>query len=299
MADSLVDSLSPTFEPEKYRDKYREQVLDLIDRRHQVRVRWRPRMTAEAPKVVDLMAALEASVAAAKDARSRIRRPGRDEERGCADQRSARHVSTAKANKSAPSRRPALKKKSASISAAWSCASLSRDRGRWTDALSLSNLDKVLYPTRVHQGRDHRLLRADRADDVAAPGRTRHHVPAFPDGADKKGFFEKRCPKHRPEWVEPPSARATTRVKSGTAASTNRRPWCGPANMAALEIHAPMALAEDLDTPNAACSTSTGRAGDIVECCQVALRAREVLRRSVWRRRPRRRVRRVCRCTCH
>ena len=30
MAESLVESLSATFEPEKYRDEYREQVLDLI-----------------------------------------------------------------------------------------------------------------------------------------------------------------------------------------------------------------------------------------------------------------------------
>ena len=30
MAESLVDSLTAAFEPEKYRDEYREQVLDLI-----------------------------------------------------------------------------------------------------------------------------------------------------------------------------------------------------------------------------------------------------------------------------
>ena len=23
----------------------------------------------------------------------------------------------------------------------------------------------------------------------------------FPSGTDQKGFFEKRCPSHRPEWV--------------------------------------------------------------------------------------------------
>lgn len=33
MAEALVESLSAAFEPKKYRDNYREQVLDLIERK--------------------------------------------------------------------------------------------------------------------------------------------------------------------------------------------------------------------------------------------------------------------------
>ena len=33
MAEALVESLSADFEPNKYRDNYREQVLDLIERK--------------------------------------------------------------------------------------------------------------------------------------------------------------------------------------------------------------------------------------------------------------------------
>ena len=71
MADQLIESLSDRFEPESYRDTYREQLLDLIDRKSQGLD-----LTAEltpAPSgdtVIDLMAALEASVAAARAARS-------------------------------------------------------------------------------------------------------------------------------------------------------------------------------------------------------------------------------------
>jgi DNA end-binding protein Ku len=64
MAQQLIDSLSTEWEPEKYRDEYREKVLELIERKaagEEIAVQ------PEAPqptKVPDLMAALEASLAA-------------------------------------------------------------------------------------------------------------------------------------------------------------------------------------------------------------------------------------------
>jgi len=71
MAESLVESLSATFEPEKYTDQYREQVLDLISAKASGAELTVPESPVEKPKVIDLMAALEASVQAAKDARGR------------------------------------------------------------------------------------------------------------------------------------------------------------------------------------------------------------------------------------
>jgi len=71
MAEALVASLSAEFEPNKYRDEYREQVLDLIERKAAGEEFEAPAPAAAAPAVVDLMAALEASVKAAKDARKR------------------------------------------------------------------------------------------------------------------------------------------------------------------------------------------------------------------------------------
>ena len=65
MAQQLIESLATDFEPERYKDEYREKVLELIeaqgrgrgDRRRSPRRRRRPRCP-------DLMAALEASLAA-------------------------------------------------------------------------------------------------------------------------------------------------------------------------------------------------------------------------------------------
>jgi DNA end-binding protein Ku len=71
MAEALVASLAADFEPEKYHDEYREEVMALIRMKADGEEFEVPAAAAEKPKVVDIMAALEASVAAAKEARSR------------------------------------------------------------------------------------------------------------------------------------------------------------------------------------------------------------------------------------
>ena len=71
MAESLVQSLSADFEPEKYHDEYREQVMTLIQMKADGEAMVEPPEgeTVET-NVIDIMAALEASVAAAKASRS-------------------------------------------------------------------------------------------------------------------------------------------------------------------------------------------------------------------------------------
>ncbi len=71
MAEALVASLAADFEPEKYHDEYREEVMALIQMKADGEEFEVPEIAAEKPKVVDIMAALEASVAAAKEARTR------------------------------------------------------------------------------------------------------------------------------------------------------------------------------------------------------------------------------------
>ncbi len=67
MARSLIDSLTTDFEPDKYRDEYRERVLELIKQKASGQEIVVEESAEEAPRVVDLMAALEASLAAVKD----------------------------------------------------------------------------------------------------------------------------------------------------------------------------------------------------------------------------------------
>jgi DNA end-binding protein Ku len=64
MAQQLIDSLSADFEPDKYHDEYRERVLNLIERKaagEEIAIEPQAEEPAAAP---DLMAALEASLAA-------------------------------------------------------------------------------------------------------------------------------------------------------------------------------------------------------------------------------------------
>ena len=69
MAQQLIESLSSDWEPEQYRDTYRERVLELIEKKaagEEITI-----APAEEPEPVpDLMAALEASIQAAKGSKS-------------------------------------------------------------------------------------------------------------------------------------------------------------------------------------------------------------------------------------
>jgi DNA end-binding protein Ku len=66
MAKQLIDSLTAEFEPGKYRDEYRERVLDMIERKADGQDVVVEAPAEEPQKVPDLMAALEASIAGAK-----------------------------------------------------------------------------------------------------------------------------------------------------------------------------------------------------------------------------------------
>ncbi len=66
MAASLIETLEADFEPEKYTDKYREQLLELIDQKlankEDIVISAGEEASPEATNVVDLMGALQASI---------------------------------------------------------------------------------------------------------------------------------------------------------------------------------------------------------------------------------------------
>jgi DNA end-binding protein Ku len=67
MAAQLVESLAGPFDPGKYHDDYREKVLALIEAKADGEVIARPEVETQTAPVVDLMAALEASLARVKN----------------------------------------------------------------------------------------------------------------------------------------------------------------------------------------------------------------------------------------
>ena len=80
MAKQLIDSLTSEFAPEQFRDDYRDKVLDLIEQKAAgVETVIEAPAAVEETKVVDLLAALEASVKDARAARKRHPAAGEDD----------------------------------------------------------------------------------------------------------------------------------------------------------------------------------------------------------------------------
>ena len=145
--------------------------------------------------------------------------------------------------------------------------------------LSVSNLDKVMYPLVG-------FTKAQVIDYYArvAPAMLGHigdrgiTLRRWPDGVTGESFFEKRCPSHRPAWVGTcagPGDRGG-RIDYCRLDSVAALAWS--ANLAALEIHAPMARCGDIDSPTMVVfDLDPGSPATIIECCRVALHIREVL----------------------
>lgn len=110
MAEQLIASLDGAFEPEDFHDEYREKMLELIDRKSEGQEIITPEVPDEPSKVIDLMAALEASVAEAKAARKR--HPTGDAEDDEADEDAAPKKRSAKksARKKAAAKRTSARK---------------------------------------------------------------------------------------------------------------------------------------------------------------------------------------------
>ena len=144
-------------------------------------------------------------------------------------------------------------------------------------SLMLTNLDKVLYP-------ETGFTKGQVIDYYAriAPAMVPHLAgraltfKRFPNGVDKAGFFEKNCPGHRPDWVPVSIGPGSPPPQSCRVEEPAALVWAG--NQAAIEIHAPMALADDLASPRMVVfDFDPGPPAAIRECAAVALAVREVL----------------------
>lgn len=145
--------------------------------------------------------------------------------------------------------------------------------------LRLSNLAKVLYPsgfTKAQVVDYYRRVAPVMLGHLAGRPIT---LRRFPDGVEGEAFYEKRCPKHRPEWVqtiEVPAKPPQPPLHMCAIDDIAGLMWA--ANLAALELHVPMARGEDLDRPTQlVLDLDPGPPAGIVECCAVALVLRDVL----------------------
>jgi bifunctional non-homologous end joining protein LigD len=140
--------------------------------------------------------------------------------------------------------------------------------------LTLSNLDKVLYPATG-------FTKAGVVDyyariaPVLVPHLARRALTLVraPDGVEGERFFEKRCPPHAPDWVHHGGA-----LDSCIVDDSPTLVWL--ANLAALELHTHQHVVDAPRTPTAVVfDLDPGPPATVVDCARTALDLRALLDR--------------------
>jgi bifunctional non-homologous end joining protein LigD len=145
--------------------------------------------------------------------------------------------------------------------------------------LSLTNLDKVLYPASGFtkgQVVDYYVRIAPMLVPHLA-GRPLT-MKRYPGGVEQEFFFEKNAPMHRPDWVKTAPVWSESNHRTINFLLANDLPtlvWI--ANLASIELHPSLSLAADIATPTMIVfDLDPGPPANIVQCAQVGLWVREV-----------------------
>ena len=145
--------------------------------------------------------------------------------------------------------------------------------------LELSNLDKVLYPEAGFtkgQVIDYYV----RIAPVLLPHLQDRPLTMkrYPNGVSGQFFYEKNCPKHRPDWVQTAKVWSEGNNRWMYYCMAQDLPtlvWA--ANLADIELHTSLSKAEDILRPTMIVfDLDPGPPADIVLCCQVGLWVRDI-----------------------
>lgn len=145
--------------------------------------------------------------------------------------------------------------------------------------LKLSNLDKVFYPATG-------FTKAQVIDYYVriAPVLLPHlkdrplTLKRYPNGVDGMFFYEKSCPKYRPEWVQTTPVWSEGRnqeIDFCLAQDVSTLVWA--ANLADLELHTSLSKKNDIFRPTMLVfDLDPGAPADIVQCCQAGIWVRDL-----------------------
>jgi bifunctional non-homologous end joining protein LigD len=142
--------------------------------------------------------------------------------------------------------------------------------------LSLSNLDKVLYPE-VGFTKGQVIDYYTRIAPAVLPHLRNRPLTLkrYPNGVDAQYFYEKRCPSHAPEWVRREEFQG---IEYCVCDDLPTLVWL--ANLADLELHPSLSLVDaDLRPTVMAFDLDPGPGAGLPECCEVAFLLREALSR--------------------
>ena len=145
--------------------------------------------------------------------------------------------------------------------------------------LPLSNLEKDLYPS--YGFTKAQILEYYRG---IAPFMLPHlkdralTFKRYPDGVDKDFFFEKRCPGHRPVWVNTAEIPQDDDEPMIVCLVNDLETLIWAENLASLELHVPLARAGSPQTPDSMVfDLDPGDEASILDCARVALILRDLL----------------------
>ncbi|HEX2058764.1 MAG TPA: non-homologous end-joining DNA ligase [Actinomycetota bacterium] len=138
--------------------------------------------------------------------------------------------------------------------------------------VEISNPDKVFYPETGFTKADVVGYYQDVAPVLLPHLKNRLvTLKRYPDGVEGGFFYEKQCPKHRPDWV----GTAPMRRKDGKVINycllNDRAALAWASNLANLELHTSLARADRLDRPRSLVfDLDPGEGTDILDCATVA-----------------------------
>jgi bifunctional non-homologous end joining protein LigD len=144
---------------------------------------------------------------------------------------------------------------------------------------SVSNLDKLMYPD-VGFTKGAVIDYYVRVAPAMLPHLSHRCVTfvRYPNGVDSKSFFEKRCPSHRPAWVHTAIGPGDGDRGIDYCVLDDEASLAWAANLAAIELHTPMARVEDPASPTMVVfDLDPGAPAGIRECADVALDIRASL----------------------
>jgi bifunctional non-homologous end joining protein LigD len=146
--------------------------------------------------------------------------------------------------------------------------------------LSVSNLDKVLYP-KVGFTKGQVIDYYIRIAPVLLP-HTKDRpltMKRYPNGVDKEFFYEKNCPTHRPNWVKTAKVWSEGNDRYMNYCLAQDLPtlvWA--ANLADLELHTSLSRKKNVARPTMMVfDLDPGAPADMVQCCQVGLWLHDLL----------------------
>lgn len=149
--------------------------------------------------------------------------------------------------------------------------------------LQVSNLEKVLYPKAGFtkgQVIDYYI----RISEMLLPHLKMRPLTLkrYPNGVEGEFFYEKKCPSHRPPWVNTAKVWSEGNQRDIYFCMANDLPtlvWA--ANLADLELHTSLARFPKVKSPTMVVfDLDPGPSADIIQCCQVGVWLRKILEES-------------------